>query len=90
MFQAGYLFKPSHTDIHYVRRGHGQPGDDYRNNFTQNVAEAKHFATKKEALDAILWLMEAFEPDPEYCWTPVAIDTDTGLAERVFSTSFAK
>lgn len=88
MFQAGYLFKPSHTDIHYVREGHGLPGADYGENFTRNVVEAKSFATQGEAADSILSLLMECDRDPEYCWTPVTIDTETGCVAKMLLHQF--
>lgn len=78
MFLAGYLFKETHTDVHYVRSGHGQPGDDYTVNFSTDSTQAAIFMTCSEALRCVAQLMADFEPDPDYRWPPVTIDMTTG------------
>jgi hypothetical protein len=86
MFLAGYLFKETHTDVHYVREGYGQRGDDYRVNFTEISAEALEFPTQEKALNCVMDLMADFEPDQDYRWTPVTIDLDTGRSKKIMDT----
>jgi hypothetical protein len=84
MFQAGYLFKPTHKKIHYVREEHGQPSDEKAKNFTLDEGEAKIFATHDNAYHQIMNLMMEFEPHDEYRWTPVTINTETGRVVKLY------
>lgn len=86
MFVAGYLFKETHTDVHYVRNGHGLPGDEYEVNFSRASTETAEFSTRSEARKRVMQLMAVFKPDPDYRWTPVTIDMVTGNIVKVLDT----
>lgn len=75
-YLAGYKFKPSHDDIHFVKHGYKEPGDDYSDNFTMNAALAKTFATDNEAKETLLNLMSVFKADDDYQWTPIIFKPD--------------
>jgi hypothetical protein len=86
MFKAGYLFKETHSDVHYVREDHGKAGDEYRENFTRDAAEAATFASQQEALDCVTGLMAHFERDDDYRWTPVALNLENGDITKVIDS----
>ena len=85
-FLAGYKFKPTHTDVHFVRDGHGQAGDEYAANFTMEQTEALRFSSAEDAETAIKALMQGFGRDDDYQWTPVIIDLEANR-ERVILSS---
>lgn len=86
MFKTGYLFKETHSDVHYVRENHGKAGDEYSKNFTQDKTEAITFASKQEALDCVMGLMACFKRDTEYRWTPVVLDLENDDVIRVIDS----
>lgn len=71
---AGYKFKPSHSDIHYLtvsdRTGHTC--------FSTDIKLATQFSSEAEATRAIYSEIAAFTEDDDYEWTPVLTD-ETGL-----------
>ena len=87
-FTAGYKFKESHPQIHYVKVGHGQVGDEYGKNFSQDGEEAKPFATSNQAESCILNLMQNFQRDDDYRWTPVIIDLDDNSHKLIISSEW--
>ena len=56
-FRAGYLFKPTHAPIHFVKEGHGISGDDYKDNFSCNLEDAKTFLSVDSARECIYDLL---------------------------------
>lgn len=84
-FKAGYKFKETHIDIHYVKIGHGKPGDRYSSNFTTDSGEAKGFDSLEEAQVCVFDLMDNFERDEDYRWTPVICSPD-GSMTQIFSS----
>lgn len=85
MFKSGYKFKETHTDIHFVREGHGTPGDAYKVNFTQEEDQGKLFASEDEAERVVMHLMSVFERDDDYRWTPVIMNLETGARRMIIS-----
>ena len=77
-YVAGYKFKPTHFDIHYVR-GEFNPNGSYHENFTRNQDEAHRFSNWFLAKETIDKIVDQFEPDPEYTWTPVVQEISDGL-----------
>ena len=77
MFKAGYKFKETHEEIHYVKADHKTKGMPYNDNFTTDQKSAKGFDKEQEAETCILDLMSAFEKDDDYRWTPVIINAET-------------
>lgn len=86
MYKTGYLFKETHDEVHYVREGYGCPGDDYGVNFTPLADEAAIFKSWREAMGCIMLLMEYFERDDDYRWTPVVIDLGSGSVTKVIDS----
>lgn len=72
--RAGYLFKPTHSEVHFVKKGHGSSGDDYGVNFTREVDDSKIFSSEDEAKECIYSLLSDLDIDDEYVWTPVITD----------------
>ncbi|SET91874.1 hypothetical protein SAMN04487962_1453 [Marinobacter segnicrescens] len=83
MFVAGYLFKETHNDVHYVRTEHGGTGDGYRMNFTTEPTEARGFPNHNDAIECVMQLMADFEWDPDYRWTPVTVDMTSGKMVKI-------
>ena len=48
MFLAGYVFKPDHTEIHYMRNLKIDRRKKYESNFTTDKAEAYKFKSVEE------------------------------------------
>lgn len=69
-FVAGYKFKPTHTEVHYLR-GEFAPAGSYIQNFTRNKDEARRFINWSHAQETIEKVVDSFEADAEYVWTPV-------------------
>lgn len=67
---AGYKFKPTHYEVHYLR-GEFDPAMGYSANFTRNASEAHRFTSWSLAKETIDKVLDQFEPDKEYTWTPV-------------------
>lgn len=69
-YLAGYKFKPSHFEVHYLC-GEYDPDGDYSVNFSRNRDRARRFNSWVEARNVIDRIVSQFELDPEYSWTPV-------------------
>ncbi|RUM56311.1 MAG: hypothetical protein DSY85_03170 [Marinomonas sp.] len=83
MYKIGYLFKPTHTDIHYVR----QPSRvdlrrRYEVNFTTNGRFANTVTDIDTAKELIVKIVDRFKKNDGYQYTPVLINTETGRYER--------
>ncbi|PSU69821.1 hypothetical protein C9J22_13160 [Photobacterium phosphoreum] len=77
MFKAGFVYKPSHPTIHFIKNDaifNRRMGDDKK--FTLEEAEAKIFADEFEAKSAIDFLIPP--PKPNYQLTPVTLNIKTG------------
>lgn len=82
-FKVGYLFKPTHDEIHYLKVGaNGDMRKKYSNNFTIdfNLADINYDEEKAKAF--IVKLVAKFPVDEEYCWTPVLVDVDSKTYKR--------
>ena len=85
-YLAGYKFKETHDEIHYIKRDHGRAGKPYQVNFSTDIGDAKPYPTLIEAEKGIAELMFKFERDPEYRWTPVLINLETlEISMRILS-----
>ena len=74
-FTAGYKFGPGHTEIHFVKEGHGNNGDDYQLNFSTDIKTAKVFDDSQAAEQATFDLTESFRLDrDEHHWCAVVAD----------------
>jgi hypothetical protein len=95
-FRAGYLFKPTHAPIHFVKEGHGISGDDYKVNFSCNLEDAKTFLSVDSARECIYDLLLEIDLDDDYEWTPVVTNVDGEIVGdispmfKVGSSSFRK
>ena len=69
-YVAGYKFKPTHTEVHYLR-GEFAPAGSYIQNFTRNKDEARRFLNWSHAQETIDKVVDSFEADADYLWTPV-------------------
>ncbi|MCA4023327.1 hypothetical protein [Vibrio vulnificus] len=78
-FRIGYLFKPSHYQIHYVKSA---PTDNQKTSYTRNDEEALVELDLAKAKHTIVQIVSTFEPDDEYYWTPVVVDVATGTYQR--------
>ena len=84
--RVGYLFKPTHSEIHYVSQVFtGTLQSDYDKNFTTNPAKAYTGTDKEKAKTLIADLVSKFKPDDEYVWTPVLIDAEQSTYQRCVS-----
>lgn len=68
---AGYKFKPSHSDIHYLAVSDDQAGHTC---FSTNIELATRFSSESEATRAIYAEITEFAEDDDYEWTPVLTD----------------
>ena len=75
MFTAGYKFGPKHPDIHFVKVGHSNPGEDYAKNFSRELDQAVRYTTAQDAERAAFEMTEAFRLDrEEYHWCALVAD----------------
>ena len=71
---TGYIFKPTHEEIHYTKSGSKLiAGDDYSMNFTTNIEDAQMISDEVKAKNEIVKLVSMFEKDDDYNFTPVFI-----------------
>jgi secreted PhoX family phosphatase len=83
-FSAGYLFKPDHVEIHFVKKSAtGDMRRSYRHNFTTDQREAMIGKDEARAKQAIEKLVAKFKADDEYTWTPVVIDVEQNTYQRL-------
>ena len=74
-FMIGYLFKPHHPTVNYLRKGAtGDLRRKFSHNFTANKDEAEVIFDGEKAKKTIVELVERFPKDDEYQWTPVIIN----------------
>lgn len=71
---AGYKFKPSHSDIHFLAVS-DRAGNTC---FSTDIKLATRFSSESEATRAIYSEIAAFTEDDDYEWTPVLTD-ENGL-----------
>lgn len=69
-YVAGYKFKPTHTEVHYLRGEFAHAGS-YIQNFTRNKDEARRFLNWSHAQETIDKVVDSFEAYADYVWTPV-------------------
>lgn len=82
-FKVGYIFKPNHDEIHYLKKGaNGDMRKKYSNNFTTEFEHAEVGSNEKKAQDFIVKLVAKFPPDDEYQWTPVLVNADSKTFKR--------
>ena len=67
---AGYKFKPSHSDIHYL----AVDNKTGLTCFSTNIEVATQFSSEPEATRAIYTEIAEFTEDDDYEWTPVLTD----------------
>ncbi len=82
-FAVGYLFKPSHTEIHYIKQG---ADADLRKSYEHNFATEKDSAyvgkDEGKAKSFIVDLVSRMKVDREYDWTPVLVDVQSNTFQR--------
>lgn len=82
-FRAGYLFKPTHYQIHYVKKGAtGDRRRRYDHNYTRDIDEALVGFNEDRVRSAIVNLVSRFYEGDDYCWTPVLVDVATDTYQQ--------
>jgi len=82
-FNVGYLFKPTHDEIHFLKIGaNGDMRKKYSNNFTTNIELAEVGKNEEKAKNFIVKLVSKFPDDDDYKWTPVIVDIDNKTYKR--------
>jgi len=81
-FTAGYLFKPSHYEIHFLKADHGRKHEKYQKNYSRDVKKAKLFETADEAYEQISEMMSCFKAWGDYDWTAVVADENGRLLRK--------
>jgi len=77
MFKAGFVYKPKHPTIHFIKHDaifNRRLGYDKK--FTLEETKAKVFADELEAKSAIDFLIPPTKPGYEF--TPVTLNVSTG------------
>lgn len=75
----GYLFKPTHHEIHYVKKGASLDlRRKYERNFSTDIKDAATFECEEKAMQIIIDLVAKFRPSGDYVQTPVIVYSDTG------------
>lgn len=64
---AGFKFKPSHSDVHYLCIDE-ETGES---KFSTDIEYANRYTSEPEATRAIYLEVADFEEDDDYEWTPV-------------------
>lgn len=64
---AGFKFKPTHSDIHYLSVN--SESDEY--SFSTDIKAALNFDSQAKATRAIYAELSSFSQDDDYEWTPV-------------------
>lgn len=67
---AGYKFKPTHKDIHFIPVV--ETSGNYK--YSTDIKAAKHFTSEGQATRAIYTELASFSMDDDYEWTPVLTD----------------
>jgi hypothetical protein len=76
IYKFGYLFKPTHNEIHYVRKlSKVDLRKNYASNFTTDFEEAGKESDEEKAKEFIVKLVSRFPTDEEYTWTPVLVNS---------------
>ena len=81
-YTAGYLFKTSSREIHFIKINHGSPSNIYPKNFNRDALKAKKFESEDEALKALINMMPYFKSWRSCSWTPVLADEDGCLLKK--------
>jgi hypothetical protein len=82
-FKVGYIFKPTHNEIHYLKKGaNGDRRKKYSNNYTTDFHDAESGNDEEKAKAFIVQLVARFPPDDEYTWTPVLVDVENKTFRR--------
>jgi hypothetical protein len=77
-FKIGYLFKPTHCDIHYVKKDASLDlRRRYERNFTLDFDEAAVAKNEEKAMQVIIDLVAKFKPTHDYNPTPVLVYADS-------------
>ncbi|MCP3862181.1 hypothetical protein [Pseudoalteromonas sp.] len=77
-FKIGYLFKPTHHDIHYVKKGASLDlRRRYEKNFSRDIDDAKLIKEEEKAMEVIVDLVARFKPTYDYNPTPVLVYPET-------------
>ncbi len=77
-FKIGYLFKPTHNEIHFVKKGASLDLRlKYERNFCSDIEKAAVFEDEEKAMKVITCLVAKFKPSRDYDQTPVVVHTKT-------------
>ncbi|CAK3384195.1 hypothetical protein VCRA2120O333_20059 [Vibrio crassostreae] len=81
IYKSGFIFKPDHAQIHYVKRtANLKRSCKYENVFTMDEHEAQLFVSDEQAKTAIDKVLP--KPDNEYHYCAVIENTETGSIRK--------
>lgn len=88
-FRSGYLFKPTHYTINYLKNGATcDLRRSYSHNFTADENQALTTTNMQETKDKIVKFVCRFKEDEEYSWTPVLINVNKNTYQRFVNNSW--
>lgn len=86
MFLAGYVFKPDHTEIHYMRNVNIDGRKKYGGNFTTNKEQAHKFKSVEQFKEKLeKFLVKANADEDHYSFTLTYLESDTGKITKVLT-----
>lgn len=89
LFKSGYLFKPKHFTINYLKNGATcDLRKSYSHNFTRDEDQALTSTNMYETKKTIVKLVSKFRDDDEYFWTPVLINVNNNTYQRFVNNNW--
>lgn len=84
MYLAGYVFKPDHAEIHYMRTVKIDGRKKYDSNFTADKSQAHQFKNVEQFKEQLeKFLTKANAGEKHYNFTLTYLDLDTGKITKV-------
>lgn len=86
MFLAGYVFKPDHDEIHFMKNEKIDGRKKYENNFTTDQALAHKFKSVEQFKEKLeRFLVKANAVEEHYKFTLTYLELDTGKVTKVLT-----
>jgi|TARA_B110000211_G_scaffold172706_1_gene195054 hypothetical protein len=87
MFLAGYVFKPDHTEIHFMRNAKIDGRKKYDSNFTTEQSHAQKFESVEQFKGQLeRFLTKANAEEDHYNFTLTYIELETNKITKVLTS----